>query len=382
MLEVIFWQPTLTEHQIHILRSLNTYSDMKIRVIIASNEFEFRKKEGWIVPDYSDIETITLGNKSKWRRSLSLLKANRNAIHIFSSLWADRVYFLLICLASVLNVKIGLIVESYSDIGFAYHSNLSEIKSRLYVHLRPLVYRMAGLILGRSVNALFAISNKAVHQFIRAGFKKEAIYQFGYFIPKLDLTSEKEFKHQKSLRLVYIGSLIKRKGVDLLIEAGKKALELGAKLEIDIYGVGDDNVFAECPPQIRYRGVIPFGNAQRVLAEYDAVIVPSRYDGWSVVVNEAILQGIPVFVSKQTGASLLIEVSKAGAIYDALNTSELASMLLDVSKKPDRLLTMRLAASKYYHKILPDIAGHYMRASLYAAFRDGERPPVPWLLRD
>ena len=73
-------------------------------------------------------------------------------------------------------------------------------------------------------------------------------------------------------------------------------------------------------------------------AEYgqaDVLCVPSRYDGWGMVVPEALAAGLPVIATGQTGATLdliepdrngwLIPAGDEGALYQAMKKAVLLS---------------------------------------------------------
>ena len=89
-------------------------------------------------------------------------------------------------------------------------------------------------------------------------------------------------------------------------------------------------------------------------------MLPSRYDGWGVVVNEALMAGVPVMCSDQVGASAVIEKWQCGTIFVSEDVSDLVSKLDDLLKHPDRLNNMRFAARKAGASLEPKIAGQYM----------------------
>jgi glycosyltransferase involved in cell wall biosynthesis len=50
----------------------------------------------------------------------------------------------------------------------------------------------------------------------------------------------------------------------------------------------------------------------------DALAVPSRFDPWPVVVNEAAARGIPVLVSPTTGSCTMVDRERVGLVWDPL----------------------------------------------------------------
>ena len=59
---------------------------------------------------------------------------------------------------------------------------------------------------------------------------------------------------------------------------------------------------ASVKERITYAGFQPPEELPRFFAQADVFILPSRYDGWGVVVNQAIGAGLPVICSDMVGA--------------------------------------------------------------------------------
>jgi hypothetical protein len=86
--------------------------------------------------------------------------------------------------------------------------------------------------LSRSIAGVFAISRLALSQFQKAGFPASKLFPFGYFVPsQLRLESVEIIRLNRqshsNIKAIFIGSLIKRKGIDLLIELSGSAEQAG-----------------------------------------------------------------------------------------------------------------------------------------------------------
>jgi glycosyltransferase involved in cell wall biosynthesis len=163
----------------------------------------------------------------------------------------------------------------------------------------------------------------------------------------------------------------------VLVEAASLS---NASVTLDAYGPGDPSAFAFDNYTLRFRGTIPFGETQNIVSTYDVLVLPSRYDGWGVVVNEALCAGVPVICSDQVGARVLVEKFGAGAVFDAENTQALASLLNSLSANPEHLLAMRAAAQLAAAAIQPDVAASYMLAVLRAKPKDKAAIASPWYM--
>jgi glycosyltransferase involved in cell wall biosynthesis len=232
--------------------------------------------------------------------------------------------------------------------------------------------------------ALFPISDLAAQQFKRHGFRALGIYPFAYFVPRLGsaLKAPVDATELQSIRIIFVGSFIKRKGIGVLLEAWAVAQRVSADtkstLKLDIYGTGLLDEF-DFPPNVLLHGPIPFGESQSVIARYDALILPSLHDGWGVVVNEALLQGVPALVSDRVGAQDLVRASGAGAIFKAGSVTALAELFVRLADDPQQLKDWAAGAKKLAHRLEPSAGAEYLLACLEHAERGvGSAPTPPW----
>jgi glycosyltransferase involved in cell wall biosynthesis len=220
----------------------------------------------------------------------------------------------------------------------------------------------------------------AKEQFIHAGFNERAIFPFGYFISRQNEVMAPKKNGGDGLKLVFVGALLKTKGLDIAVQAVETLYEKGFNVSFDIYGTGDPGLFfSPASACVRYKGVIPQGEAQKVIAQYDLLVLPSRHDGWGVVVNEALLQGVPVIVSDRVGAQCLIETSGAGMIFRHDDPDDLATEIESILNDINKLKLLRQNALELAPQILPEIAAKYLLDVFNFYFFDqGKRPDAIW----
>ena len=72
-----------------------------------------------------------------------------------------------------------------------------------------------------------------------------------------------------------------------------------------------------------------------IFAAADIFVLPSRHDGWGVVVNEALGAGLPIIVSDRVGARDLVENGCNGFVTTAGDIDSLASALLKLGRSGD-----------------------------------------------
>ena len=115
--------------------------------------------------------------------------------------------------------------------------------------------------------------------------------------------------HTEPIKILFSGSLIYRKGVDILIKAFVRILKEGQAAFLTLMGEGDfkNNLTALVPDKyqnkINYLGFIDWNNLAEIYAAHELLVVPSRYDGWGLVVIEGLAAGMPVIATEKMGSA-------------------------------------------------------------------------------
>lgn len=383
VMKLVVWQTVLTEHQVHLMRALHESLAGNLIIVRGVRQLNMRQDQGWLEPDCTDLAIIDLTPSNWWSHGNSIILAHLDAIHLFNGFWGDRRFFPLLYQAQRQGCSTALMTEPYAEGAVSYFNAKRSVVDKIKAVLRPLCYRVASRLTRRRMCAVFAISVLAVRQFSSAGFPVRKIYPFGYFVPgapKIEVVS-----HGAVLKIIFVGSLIARKGVDTLLAAiqhmgdSDPAASLSLLLQVDIYGPGDPGLFEPLPDGVNIKGPIPFGSTQKVIQEYDVLILPSLHDGWGVVVNEALLQSVPVITSDAVGARSLIECSGAGAVFPVQDSLRLAEILTVLVDHPEILLEWRARASRFSDCLTPVNASRYLLDCLAHAKNNEEKKPcAPW----
>jgi len=123
-------------------------------------------------------------------------------------------------------------------------------------------------------------------------------------------------------RLVYVGRLEERKGVDLAVEA---LAELPGKATLTINGAGDDEYVAELRrlvERVGARGRVTLQRAARhelpaLVAGSDALLFPVRWrEPWGLVPLEAMAAGTPVVATGRGGSGEYLRHEENALIFD------------------------------------------------------------------
>ncbi len=109
--------------------------------------------------------------------------------------------------------------------------------------------------------------------------------------------------------ILFVGQMIGRKGVDLLLEAVARAQQKGYRFSLVLVGDGPEKPSLQAKAEklgLRDTHFLPGQNPERMPSVYrsaDVFIFPSLEDVWGLVVNEALWCGIPVIASIYAGCT-------------------------------------------------------------------------------
>jgi glycosyltransferase involved in cell wall biosynthesis len=153
-------------------------------------------------------------------------------------------------------------------------------------------------------------------------------------------------------RLVYSGRLVPAKRVDQLIDAFLALADQRPEWDLVIVGDGVEApaLRARVPEALRARVTFTgfLGQQADVSALYrlsDVLVLPSDYEPWALVINEAVAAGLAVVSSSVVGAAAeLVRDGVNGLTYPAGDLPALVDRLLDVTR-PGRADTMKSAAA-------------------------------------
>lgn len=146
-------------------------------------------------------------------------------------------------------------------------------------------------------------------------------------------------------QLLYVGSLIQRKGLDLLLPALEKTPE---DIRLVIVGEGQEKeALTEqaaklgISDRIEFRGYVEGEALRELYNASDIFVLPTREDCFGLVILEAMCASLPVVSSKYAdGAADLIEEDGNGKIVDPEDTDAFAGGIEELFSDEERLARM------------------------------------------
>lgn len=142
-----------------------------------------------------------------------------------------------------------------------------------------------------------------------------------------ETTNGKSTFDGKVLNLLFIGNATIEKGFDLLIKSSKYQSNFTVSA---IGAISKEVESLDVYKNIKYLGKKKHDEVMRNIAKFDAVILPSYCDAFSMAVIEGLCHTKPVIVSSNCGNSSIIEKWNMGSVFESGSVESMISSINDV----------------------------------------------------
>lgn len=301
-----------------LLSGLQKYDDVENYLLIS----EYKSQQDW--------ENITKKVfYYKYKRRISNIFSAINQIHAVieevkpdiihvHSTWAG----LFVRLPYLFRKRKAKII--YQSHGWAFLMDTSNYKKNIYALVEK--------ILSISTDKIINISNYEQKQAIEYGLNKNKMVMIYNGVEDKENNSNLKLNwDENKINLLFVGRLDRQKGLDLFLDVYDKM-----KLEnLHLYVIGtsvlDDNL-PKSTKHVTYLGWVDNKDIDVYYQACDAVIMPSRWEGFGLVAIEAMRNLKPVIASNVGALPELIKNNVNGYIFDIKNDKILKEILLNINK--------------------------------------------------
>jgi len=212
----------------------------------------------------------------------------------------------------------------------------------------------------RNLRAIVAIGKKATRDYKRR-YPAIPVYEVPYYCEVKAFQGKRAERPRTPVNILFCGQMIARKGIDLLLEAFTGLIANGPSAHLTLVGreadIGDrlERLPSSVRQHITNAGFKAPRELPEVFAEADVFVLPSRYDGWGVVVNQALGAGLPVVCSDAVGAAEdLVVPGRNGYVFTSGNTAELREALEALVTSPERIRSYGRESLRMSAQITPE----------------------------
>lgn len=160
------------------------------------------------------------------------------------------------------------------------------------------------------------------------------------------VAEEKDYSgiSHRPLKLLFVGGLSQRKGIaDVFTVADR----LGKHVKLTIVG---NRVTNDCRPlenalsKAHYIPTLPHAQILQLMREHDVLVFPSNFEGFGLVITEAMSQGTPVITTFNTAGADLIKHNVDGWLINAGSTEDLQKAIENLLNNPESIASNGLGA--------------------------------------
>lgn len=202
------------------------------------------------------------------------------------------------------------------------------------------IKRWYAWMVNRHAFAALAIGDMARKDFLDWGIRAEKIAFLPYAVSGLLINSERdyevsEFARRFKVLFVYVGELSHRKGIDLLLKAFARIVRRNPSIGLVLVGndSGDANYHEMAAGQglndnVLFRGSIKSSRIASMIGAGNVLVLPSRFDGWGMTLNEAASLGRALISTDRCGSAYhLIRDGENGYRVSSGNVQKLAAAI-------------------------------------------------------
>jgi glycosyltransferase involved in cell wall biosynthesis len=183
-----------------------------------------------------------------------------------------------------------------------------------------------------------------------------------------------------AVRLLFVGSIIPRKRIELLLDAvdpimPRSRLTLaGDATRDEAYAARIDSRVQASRADVRRAGALDDDGLARAFAAADALVLPSSYEGYGMVLVEALHAGVPVIAARAGAIPEVVRDGEEALLFD--DAAELARVLARFAG--DAVLRRRMTRAAE-ERVLPrwEDTVRGFRAALAGAVSRRARAPSP-----
>lgn len=196
-------------------------------------------------------------------------------------------------------------------------------------------------------DAIVAISSAVRAELVGAGYDADRVHDLpnGVPVPAVGWRTREALPQ----RAIFIGRLAPEKGLDTLIQAWKAVAAQGSPGELVLVGAGPERASLVASAEgsgigthIRWTGAI--SDTEEVLRTGDVFVLPSREEGMSIALLEAMALGIPIVATDIPGNRRLVENQVHGLLVPPDDPRALARAIHEQWQNPRRASEMGRAA--------------------------------------
>jgi glycosyltransferase involved in cell wall biosynthesis len=340
--KLIFITNIPTPYKISFFNELNRYFDLT--VVYVKSKSNYRHKE-WMKNNNTKFEFFDISNNSLIKKLLLLKNYTKNKIIILNGYYLI-VYLFFIIYLNLFKIKYYLNVEG----GFFRTREfflLSLIKRYVFSH-SPYIFSSGDYTNEYLIK--YSADKSIIHKVNFSSIFESDIKVID-FREKFHLRLKHNLPKNSKI-VLFVGSFITRKGIDLIIDTIQSNRITTSDLFFILIGGKPDNLGKSKIKELQNTKlsnylIIDYLDKSELFEYYtlsDFFLLPTREDIWGLVINEAMSKGLPIISTKKSIAALELVDKSNGFLLDDISINSIVNALLKLSKM-DEISINKLSAN-------------------------------------
>ena len=337
-MRIVFWQNCMSPHQIpYIVHLLDDERVDEVVLVAGETVSGARKAMGWNVIEFQGLDRCKVYIRPHDQIIESLLERRQaDSYHLFSGIRADEFVFQCLRKSLSYSLKRGIITERPNTYDFK-----RDIENARPYWLHRIRFFLQDRKYARHIQYVFAMGNEAVSYFQSLG-QKWSVFPFCYCTASGAETNV-PFQDDRLPQYLYCGSLSSWKSPLTIVRAISR-MDVAALGTVKMIGEGPLHRKLEkqvkdlhLTEKVSLLGTKPQTEVPMYMRQSDIFILPSVYDGWGAVVNEALQAGCYVLCSDACGASDLLKDNRLGKVFHHGDAQQLADCMTWCNRHIDEI---------------------------------------------
>ena len=273
--DIVFWQSMPSPHQLPVIKNLAEFGNRKVFWITENDVPSWRQEMGWKIEGFGKASFVP--GPQIHELSDFLNTHGKNAVHIFSTDRHSKIVGQAFCMACRKNYLIGLMSESKDNAGV---KGLARAILGCYQKIR----------LRNKIRFILSMGNLGKSWFESCGWPSEKIFEYAYVVDDDEagvndgMRQRVESHYGKTFKFIYVGQIVKRKGLDIAVQALSSLSGLSWELRVIGDGVQREKLMKkvknlDLSERVSFLGNLSNRNVRQQIALSDSLILPSRFDG-------------------------------------------------------------------------------------------------------
>lgn len=361
-----FWQGIISPHMAGLAVALSRRG-CEVTYVARHALSEDRARQGWSTPPLGGVNVHMVGSPSAVEEQVAA--ASADSLHLCGGLRGHGLIGVAQQFLARRRLSQWVVMETVDDAGWTGALKRLEY-GRLFRRWRG---RLQGVL---------SIGH-ATSDWVRArGMPERAVFPFAYFLPADVREPSDRPQPQGPFRFLFVGQLIERKRVDLLLKTLEGLTQRDFRLAVVGAGSREASLRAMAastlPGRLDWLGALPMAAVRAEMVRADCLVLPSRHDGWGAVVSESLMVGTPVICSDACGAADVVQASGQGGVFRRADSAGLAALLDRAIAKGTPVLAERRSLATWAKCLDADAGADYLLRILDHVDGEEQLPPPPW----